>query len=69
MASFTVTFSAENATRIAAAFQETFKLPAPATADEVKSVVVEQIKQIVRSSEKRVAVAAANPNSADVELT
>lgn len=69
MASFTVTFSAENVTRIAAAFQETLDLPDPATSDEVKDFVVEKIKQIVRTSEKRVAEAAANPNPADVVVT
>ena len=66
MAVLTVTFTAENATRIAAAFQETLDLEQPATATEVEQYVKEKIKQVVRASEKRVAEAAANPNPADV---
>ena len=69
MPSITITFNAESATRIAAAFQEVFNLPAPATAQEVKDYVITDLKQVVRTSEKRVAEAAANPNPGDVDLT
>ena len=69
MASITITFSAAAATRISTALQESQGLPDPATADEIKEYLTTDLKQMVRSSERRVAVKAANPTPNDVIIT
>jgi hypothetical protein len=69
MASITINFTAAPATRLAAALQETLGLDAPATLAELKDYIVTDLKQIVRTSEKRAAIAAAATGAADVNIT
>ena len=56
MPAITITTSGANATRVAAAIQESLGLDAPATAQEIKNYIISDLKQLVRSSERRVAV-------------
>lgn len=69
MPDITISLTAGNITRLQAALQETQGLDNPATEQEVKDYIIIDLKQLVRSSERRVAVKAANPNPDDIEVT
>jgi hypothetical protein len=75
MPSLTLTFSGAVATRLQDAIEETFRPedvdgnPVPATADDLKDLVVNHLKQVVRASETRVARREADLTIADVDVT
>ncbi len=75
MASVTINFSAAHATRIQDALTESMDLvdevgdPRPATIADLKAYIGSDIRQFVRTSERRVARAAAASASTDVDIT
>jgi hypothetical protein len=69
MASITITTSGANATRVLAAIEESLGLEQAATDQDVKDYIVTDLKQLVRTSERRVAEEAANPDPVDVDIT
>ena len=75
MPSLTINFSTAHATRIQAALEQVLRLedengePRAATLVDLKNYVVRDVKQLVRTAEKRVARRAAEAVIADVDLT
>jgi len=69
MPSVTLTFSAAHATRIQDAITESLDLEEPATVEDFKNYIVSDVKQLVRTSEKRVARELAESTVNDVELS
>jgi len=75
MPSVTLNFTAANATRIQDAIKETLNplgedlLPRDATVADLKEYLIKDIKQFVRSSERRVVARLANGSVNDVNLT
>ena len=61
MASFTINVTAANATRLQNALTESLDMEEPATLADLKDYVIQDLKQLCRSSEQRVAAAAAQP--------
>ncbi len=68
MPSIKLTFTATHVTRIQNAITETLELEAPVTVVDVKKYIIQDLQQLVRTSERRVAVAAVETNN-DVEIT
>jgi len=68
MATLTINFTAPNATRLQNALQESLALEDPATLADLKEYVMLDLRQLVRTSERRVAAAAATPGP-DVVIT
>jgi hypothetical protein len=69
MPTLTIDFSAEHGQRIQDALTESLNLDAPATMADFKAYVIQDVRQLVRNSEKRVAAAAATDLITDVDLT
>jgi hypothetical protein len=69
MPTLTIDFSNAHGARIQDALTEAFELEAPATMEDLKAYVIADVKQFVRTSEKRVAAQAAQANVTDVDLT
>ena len=74
MASVTINFTAANAARLRDAMAETRSLkdkngdPRPATVADLKEYIIEDLKQLVLNSERRVAARASEPADR-VEIT
>ena len=68
MPSITLTFSAQQATRLSIALQKALELDAPATGSDLKQYIIEDIRQLVRTAEKQIAEEAAQPQE-DLDLT
>jgi hypothetical protein len=69
MPRITIEFTGANATRIADAYGAVLNIDgAPATGPQVKAVLVENIKQVVRSQERAAAERAALDNGDDPEI-
>jgi len=63
MPTITLTLSTAAAQRVSAALTETKGLAAPASAADVKDHIIEDLKSMVRNSERRIALAAAVPGT------
>ena len=69
MPSVTINFDAAQATRLQDALTESLELETPAGVADLKNYIVSDLKQFVRSSEKRVARKVAESTISDVEIT
>jgi len=61
----TITTTAAQAVRVAAAVGEELRLDRPATAEECRQYVITILRNIVLTSEKKIAVAALVPSTFD----
>lgn len=70
MAQIILDIDGAQAVRIQDALTETFRLEQPATIQDAKAYIISNLKQFVRSSEKRIANAAAEAGAPpDIEIT
>ena len=75
MASITLTFSAEHEQRIRDALEETFNLvdengdPRPAVANDLKQFLRDELQNLVRRSERRVAASQIIDSITDIDVT
>ena len=75
MASVTINFSTEHAVRIQSALEQTLMLkdengdPRPATVADLKTYIVADVRQFVRSAERREAARVSRVGIDDVDLT
>ena len=75
MPSLTINFTAPVATRLQAAIEETYRPedvdgnPVPATLQDLKQYIINDLRNFVRNSELRVARRAADQSVSDVEVT
>lgn len=69
MPTLTIDFSLAHGNRIQDALTESLGLDTPATMADFKAYVIQDVRQLVRTSEKRVASTAAADLITDVDLT
>ena len=69
MADITITIPDAQVQRVRDAFTYTLGLDQPATVADVKGYIIEDVKQLVRNAERRIAEEAAIPPADEVDLT
>ena len=69
MVDITITIPTAQAGRLQAAFEEALGLDRPATVSDARDYIINDLKQFVRTSEKRVAANVAQASVTDLDIT
>ena len=69
MVEITITIPTSQVSRLQSAFEETLGLDRPATVTDAKNYIIDDLKQLVRTSEKRVAAKTATDLITDLDIT